>query len=308
MATITSNTLSFTLDEVVSAVAMEAFYEESFLLPLLYDVRPSGRRRERTASLGGLSEFEIKNEGAAASEDSPVQQFEKDFVHVARGKTVNITREYVDDEEWGVVVDLGRQLGVMAHYTMEKDAMAPFREAFSSTSYLAEDGLTICNSAHLNVDSGNSQDNSGTTALSMASIKTTRTAMRNFTNYNGQLAGCRPDSLLVPCDLEEDAWEIIRSTGRPDSTNLAANMYNGMFQLYVSDFLSTGISDGDANNWFMLDTRKLKGAGNLLWFQRIPLEIYGDENKFTGTRSIGAYYRASHGLRDWRGIYGHNVA
>ena len=129
--------------------------------------------------------------------------------------------------------------------------------------------------------------------------------MRNFLNYDDDLLSVRPNALILPPDIEEDAWEIVRSTGRPDTANRAENFYNGQFELYVWDFLSTGISGGDANNWFMADSRLMKM--NLIWYQRTPLEVFGDGNLFAGTRRIGGYFRSSHGVKDWRWIYGHNV-
>lgn len=296
---------SYLLDEVVSAIAFESFYAEPLMVPSLFDIRASGRRRERTASFSGLSEFETKAELAAATEDQVENQFEKDFTHVAYAKKVPIARELIDDSEFGLVEDIGRQIGVMAAYTIENKCASVFRGAFGTT--LAEDALSLCNSAHLNAAGGNSQSNTGTTALSMTSVKTTRTAMRKYTNYNGDLAGVRPDSLIIPTDLEESAWEIVNSTGgRPDNANNAANMYAGMFKLFVWDFLSTGVSGGDVNNWFMADSRIM--AQNLIMYLRTPLEIFGDGNLFTGTRNIGGYMRFSYGVRDWRWVYGHAVA
>jgi hypothetical protein len=296
---------SYLLDEVVSAIAFESFQQEPLMVPSLFDIRASGRRRERTASFSGLSEFETKAELAAATEDQVENQFEKDFTHVAYAKKVPIARELIDDSEFGLVEDIGRQIGVMAAYTIENKCASVLRGAFGAT--LAEDGLSLCNGAHLNAAGGNSQSNSGTTALSMTSVKTTRTAMRKFLNYNGDLAGVRPDSLIIPTDLEESAWEIVNSTGgRPDNANNAANMYAGMFKLFVWDFLSTGVSGGDVNNWFMADSRLM--MQNQIMYLRTPLEIFGDGNLFTGTRNIGGYMRFSYGVRDWRWVYGHAVA
>lgn len=300
MAIQTSENLNYVLDEVVSAVVFESFYDSTeFLMPQLYNVRPTAKRRERMASFGGLGRFNQKQSTHSAEEDSISQQYEKDFVPLAYAKTVPIERELIDDEEWGVVEDISRQMGIAAGQTMEEDAASLFNNAFSGAGgYAAEDGLSICNGAHLNAQGGNSQSNSGSNSLSMGGIKTTRTAMRKFTNYRGSKITVRPDLLLVSVDQEEDAWEIVRSAGRPDQMNRADNMYNGMFRLAVWDFLT------DTNAWFMIDSRLM--ALNLMWLQRISLESYGDGNLFTGVRSIGAYYRAAHGCRDWRWIYGNN--
>lgn len=295
---ITTNTMSYVLDEVVSAVAFETFYEDAFVFPLLYDVRTSMKRREGTASLGGIREYAEKTRGAEASEDTITQQFKKDFVHVSYGKSIPVERELVDDEEWGLLVDLGQQLGYMAAYTMEKKAAALFNDAFNGSTYLAEDGLSICNDAHVNADSGNSQDNSFNSSLNFAGVKTVRTAMRKFTNYEGDKASVRPRLLVVPTDLEEEGWELTKSLGKPDTANNNLNIYNGMFDMLVWDFLT------DTNAWFMIDPRLMKM--NLIWYQRIALEVFGDGNLFTGTRKIGGYFRASHGCRDWRWVGGSN--
>jgi hypothetical protein len=299
MGTITSGSMSYILDEVVSGVAFESFYDAPFMTPVMYSMRGSMGRRERFSSIGGPGAFQQKLSTANASEANVTQQFQKTFTHNAFALQIPFEREFVDDEDWGTVEEIGRELGTSAAQTIEVAGAALFIDSFNGATYQSEDALSICNSAHLNVDGGNSQSNSGSTAFSMASIKSTRTLMRKFTNYAGDKIAVNPDMLLCPVDIEEDAWEVVRSSGRPDTANRADNMYNGMFKLVVWPFLS------DADDWWMIDSRLM--ARNLLWFQRVPLEIFGDGNLFTGTRRIGGYYRESHGVRDWRWVYGHSV-
>lgn len=299
-----SQGMSYLIDEVVSGVTFETFYEEAFMMPSLYSVRGSGKRRERLASFAGLTEYEVKNEGAEASTDNNENAYEKDFVHVAYAKKVPVHRELIDDEEFGLLADIGRQLGVMAAYTMERKAAQLFLDATVGATYKAEDDAAIC-SAHTAKD-GTTITNNGTSALSLTAIKTTRTAMRKFTNHRGDLLSIRPNALLVAPDNEEKAWEIVRSTGKPETAENEANFYNGRFHLFVWDFLSAAFADGDDDQWFMLDTRNL--MSNLIWFMRVGLEVFGDGNLFAGTRNVGGYFRASHGIRDYRGIYCHKPA
>jgi len=295
---ISTTSMSYVLDEVVSAVAYEVFYDEPFALPVLFDMRTTTRRRERLASIGGLREYAEKTKGSEPAEDDIAQQFQKDFIPVSYGKQVPIERELVDDEEWGLLVDIGEQLGYMGAYTMEKLAASLWNDMFTGSTFLAEDSLSICNDAHVNADSGNSQDNSGTNSLNFNGLKATRTAMRKFTNYEGDKIAVRPKMLVVPTDLEEEGWELVKSVGKPDTANNNANFYNGMFDMLVWDFLT------DTNAWFMVDPRLMKM--NLIWFMRIALEIFGTGNLFAGTRKIGGYFRAALGCRDWRFVYGNN--
>ena len=120
--------------------------------------------------------------------------------------------------------------------------------------------------------------------------------MRKFTDYRGNKINVNPDLLIVPEDLEQTAYEIIRSSGDPTSGNLKANFHNGRYGAVVWRELTSTTA------WFMADSRLM--AMNLIWYWRIPLEIFGDGALMAGTRSIGGYYRASWGALDWRWLYG----
>jgi phage major head subunit gpT-like protein len=298
MAIHSSSNVSFVLDEVVSSVAYNEFEQAPLLMPALYDVRPGAGRRDRTASLGGLGKFALKLETQDSQQDNIVQQFEKDFVHKAYALNVEVSRELIDDNEFGFFTDLGQQIGMSAARSMEDLGAALFNDAFNGATYLAEDGLSICNSAHLNVDAGNSQDNSLALSLSGANLKTARDTMRAFTDYRGEKISVLPDAIVVPTALEQDAWEIVRSSLKSGTANNDANFFNGMFNMFVWQHLS------DSNAWFVIDQRL--ASRNLLWYQRTPLEIYGDGDLKKGTRTIGGYFRSSHGCRDWRWIVGCN--
>ena len=170
------------------------------------------------------------------------------------------------------------------------------------TKSTSEDGDTLCSTAHTNVDGGNSQGNRGTSALTHPTVGATRELMRRFTGYRGEEIVIEPDLLLVPDEKEQDAWEVVRSSGDPDSANHKANFHNGRYGVIVWGYLSAS----DANNWFMIDSAEMRMA--LYWYWRIVLEIYGDGELMKGLRSIGGYFRSSHGVTDWRWVYGHNAA
>jgi hypothetical protein len=200
------------------------------------------------------------------------------------------------------VSDKAQQIVVVAGLTMERHAATVFVNAFTGAGGLvAEDGLSLCNSAHLNSDGGNSQGNSGTSSLTFANAKTTRTAMRKFKGYRDSSTTLyvNPDELMVPVDLEEDAFALIESTLKPGSLNNDLNLFAGRYTVYVWPFLS------DTNDWFMMDSARRKLA--LRWYMRRPLTILSDASFIQGVRKIGASMRYSFGSTDWRWIYGHSV-
>jgi hypothetical protein len=296
---LTTSNLSYAIDQVVSAVAFERFYAEPFYMPLFYDVRTSSKPSERSASFSGIGDYEEISETASMPEDSqPGNQFEKDFVHVEYGKLLPFSRKIADDEQWGLIEDYGQQLGYKAAYTMEKAAVALFNDVYTGATYKAEDNLSIANAAHVNADCGNSQANYGTNSLNLAGLETTRVAMRAFKNYSGDLAPSRPRLLVIPPALEQTAFELLKSVGKPETANNNINFYNGMMDAVVWDFLT------DSNAWFAIDPQLMKM--NLIWWQRIALEIYSTGNLFDRSKKVGGYYRCSHGCKDWRWMFFNN--
>lgn len=296
----TAASLSFVLDEVTSAVMMNEFMELPNVFGSIYGMRLASGRRERHSSVSGLSQLADKNELAAAEEDAVIQQFQKDFVHGALAKQVPVSREVIRDEEWGWFQNLGVLFGDAANRTFETKAAQPFVNAFDTSTHTSEDSLALCGGAHVNVDGGNSQSNRGTAALALAGIDASREAMKGFTDYRGEKIGVRPSALIVPDELEREAWEFIRSELKPGVATNEKNFYEGLFELFVWGYLT------DATDWFMVDQRLM--SRNLLWYQREDLEVFGDGDLFTGTRRIGAYTRFSNGPVDWRFIFGQEVA
>jgi hypothetical protein len=295
---VTTSTLSYAVDEVVSAIAFEFLYSGPFYLPYLYDVRPSGRRRERMASVTGIGMLEPKMATGELAEDTIANGYEKDFVHVTLGKQIPIEEEIAEDEEWGVLVDVGMQLADAAQYKMEYDAAAPFNDAFAGAVYKAEDGKSICNDSHTAPDGTNANDNATTATLNMAGLETARLAGRGFVNFRGLKAPARLTELLVPKELEMTGFELTKSPGKPDTMNNNINFYQGMFDMLVWDFLT------DTNAWFLMDPIRRKM--NLIWYMRKALVIAGSGNFFDGTKKVGAKYRASNGCRSPLWIVGSN--
>lgn len=286
---------SYVLDEVNTAVAIDAFSQGASKIGLLYDMRPGAMRRDRFTSVAGLNEWDEKAETVAATEDIPVQQYQKTLVQRIFAKTVPISREFIDFEEWGMISDIPRMLGSSAFRTMETNGAAMFNDAANGTTYLAEDGKSIGNDAHTNVDGGNSQDNLfASSAFSMTTIKTIRDATQRWKDYRGNLVDIAMDTLLVPPELSTDAFEATKSEKRPDVANNAMNPYFMGFNVVSWNRLTS------STMWFMIDSMAAKQ--NALWIQSASPEFFGDGDLFQGKKRFGGYMRFANGCRDWRWI------
>jgi len=143
-------------------------------------------------------------------------------------------------------------------------------------------------------------DNLTTSSLSAVSVASARIQMRNFRGDVGERISVTPDTLLIPPDLYEIAFEIAESEGKVDSANNNANVHKGKYQVIDWEYLT------DTNNWFMMDSSMQKES--LTWFDRIPLEFAMAEELDTLVAKWRAYMRYSCAWWDWRFILGGNVS
>lgn len=297
MAIITSGNHSFVLNEATTAVAINAFQRLPAKHALLYNTQSSMKPTEQHASVGGLGKFQPKASTGTSPRGNTTQQFEKNWTHAEYSLAIDFERKYVDDEQFGHFAKMGFELGDSALRTYEYYAAKTFNDAFSGAEVTAEDGISLCNT-HVNVDGGNSQDNSGTNSLTYSGYKTTRIAQRKFTNYEGEKILINPDTLLVPIDLEEEAIQIAQSMQKPGSANNDLNVYQGSLDVIVWEYLT------DTNAWFSIDSGLMQR--NLYLFMRMALEFFGNRDWDTQVSSVGGYTRFSFGPEDWRWVYGNN--
>jgi len=208
------------------------------MVPILYRMAGSTRQNEYTLSISALADYDDFTATGQISYDDISEGYKATFTHNEWTKGIRIRRAAKDDEMYGVFDDLPAQRGIAAARTREKHGASVFTGAFSGTS--GPDSLSLCSTAHTSTVSGvANQSNSGTDTLSKTTVSSTRIAMKKFYGLNGERIGVKMDTLLVPMDKEEDAWEIIKTKGEPETADNNANFHFGKYKLIVWDELVT---------------------------------------------------------------------
>ena len=224
----------------------------------------------------------------------------KTLTHKEFAVGVKIQRKLMDDDQYNVIEDMVGQLGEVARYRMEQDAAGPFVNAFNST-YTVFDALSLCNDSHSFVSTGTTQDNAGSTAFSYAALDATIILMRKFKNSQDRFVfTMNPDMLVGGVDLETQFWEVINSKLKPGTANNNANAFFQKFTAMTTQFIT------DSNDWFLVDSKKMKKY--LIWLQRIPLEFKNAGEFNTFTKMFAAYMRYSNSPIHWLWVYGHQVS
>ena len=298
MGIVTSEGFGYLLDPGLRKIFMDEYDLPEGQRQNLFGIEKSNKAVEYDLGIGGTGDMQ-EFDGTIAYDDFK-QQYRTSYSHKEWCKGMKIERKLVDDDQYSVINKRPAQLALVATRTQEKHASSIFNNAFNSTIFAGGDGLALCNSAHTFVGGAQTVGNTGTTALSATAVEATRLLMRQFVDETGNLAIARGDTLLVPPQLEETAWEVVNSSGKLDTADNNPNFNKGKYRIIVWDYLT------DSNNWFMIDSRMAKLY--LKWFDRIPTEFNKDKDFDTYVSKWSVYTRYSYGFSDWSWIYGHQVA
>jgi phage major head subunit gpT-like protein len=222
---------------------------------------------------------------------------------------LQIERRLVDDDQGNQITGRAQNMADAFGVTQEADAANIFINGFTDSgtnrmgaSTNGADGVALLSTAHpySPADTGTTQANEGTLALTIDNLDTTRQAMRNFTDDAGQLLGINPDMLLVPPELERQAVQLVseRAIYEPGSAQFDVNIFSGRFRPVVWNRLT------DPNAWFLMDSTLMKQ--HLIWQWRIRPEFSQAEDFDGLTAKYRGYMRYGIGWTDWKWIYGQN--
>jgi phage major head subunit gpT-like protein len=268
--------------------------------PKLFNVSSSRKAQEFDLGAGGFGDWQ-EYKGGIEYDDND-QGYKTTYTHTQYARGFKVERALVDDDLYGIINKRPAGLALAAMRKREKDAADIFNNAFASGA--GADGQFLCDGAHPYSPSNtaSTQNNAGTTALSRASIISTRQLMREFKDDRGELINIRPDTLVVPPELEDEAFVQLESRLEPGTADNDASYVNSLgLKVIVWDYLT------DANNWFMIDSQMAKQQLN--WFDRVGLEFALDpKSDFDLEARFRGYMRYSLGWSDWRFVFGHLVA
>lgn len=289
--------------------------EELFKRLQIFPRDTSQRAEEKYAGVGGLStqgwnEFEYTGR---VPYDAPSPWYVTTLVHREFAKGMSVRRKVMDDNLYpgapipkSITADAAL-LGRSAALHREKSAADLFINAFTDSgvdssgfNVAGTDGVGLVSTAHPYApnNTGQTQSNEGTLALTSDNLVETKNRMRSFVDDQGELFAVHPDTLLVPPELEETALKIVNSDREEGTANNTINVNKGRYNVLVWDYLT------DANAWFLIDSA-LKNE-HLIWLDRIMPEFEAEKDKDTQIGEWVAYMRYSRGWDHWAWVYGNN--
>lgn len=252
---------------------MDRYSEIPMMVPDVYAVLSSSQAFEKESSVGAIPDH-AEFTGRISSIE-PVQGYDKTITFTEYAAQIQIQRRLMSDDQQRIVNRLPKGLATSANRSREKKGASPFNLAYTFEPSDG-DGCELCAADHgSNVSGVATQSNEGTSALSASAVETTRLAMNDFTDDQGNLITINPDTIMVPIDLEEKGWEIINSKGKVDTADNNANFHQGKYKLLVWKRLT------DSNNYFFIDYSMMKTDESLIWWNREPIQFFQDKDSDT---------------------------
>ena len=275
-----------------------SYGEFESMLPALFDDRDPDQAIVYQALMGDLGSVPVFD--GEVSYDDTKQSYRKSTEEIEYALGIKVTKKLRRNDLYGLVQQQVRLLATRFRSAREGIGADIFNGAFSSTT--VADTLSLCHTAHTSDVGGSTQGNSGTSAFSPANVEATRRLMIQIkTNRDNIQAATYPDMLLVPTNLEEAAFELIKSKGKVDTAQNNENFHKGRYKLAVWHNWLT-----DQNNWFMINSKLMKEY--LAFYEWNPVEFFYAGEFDTLTSKHAGYMSCNVSAVDWRFIYGHNVS
>lgn len=267
--------------------------------PQIFNIKSSKRKYQKSSGFSGFGTLTEKGEGENMDSDSPIQGYDTTFTHRTYALYARVTMELQEDDQYDIIRRLPSALADATYRTIESYAAEVFNNAFTAAGrYLTGgDGKYLCATDHPLTGGGTQANKPATDAdLSLTSIEAGLTAMRKIKGDRGEHLSLVPKVLLIPPDSERLAFELLKSSGRPDTSNRVDNwLATKGLQVISWDFLS------DTDCWFLLTD---KSQHELTFYNRKDNETDSERDFKTKDFMYSVLNRFSAGWLDYKGVYG----
>jgi hypothetical protein len=248
---------------------------------------------EKDQGVTGFPIAGVKPQGESVTYVDTLQGYQKETVMVTYGLGTIITKEMMDDEQYGFINEVPGMLADSLRELEEVVCASLFNNGFGSQT--AADGLSYFNSAHVNVGGG-TQSNVPAVAsdLSQASLEQAFIDLMDFKTERNLRIRVNEQKLLVAPTNRFNAERILKTDKATGSNDNDVNPVRNSVDLIVNPYLT------DPDAWF-ISTDVKNGA---IFYKRAAARLTKDNDfdsdnlKFKQTERFGV------NTVDWRAWYG----
>ena len=264
----------------------------------LYETESSDRSFEEEVKLSGCDAAPVKDEGSAISYDAAQESFTARYNHETIAMGFAITEEAMEDNLYdSLSARYTKALARAMAHTKQVKAVVPLNTGFDS--YQSGDGVYLFSASHPLVSGGTNANMPSTHAdLNETSLEAAVIQIGKWTDERGLMIAARPQTLVIPPDLQFVAARVMQSDLRPGTADNDINAVRSMGVVPGGTVVNHYLTDTDA--WFLLTDV----PNGMKHFNRVALETSMDGDFDTGNVRYKARERYSFGVSDPLGIWG----
>lgn len=255
----------------------------------------------------GVGLFESYAEEADVPEDQPRITNQKTFSVITYGKSIDIPKNFFDDNMHSSYEKMVRDFGMKARISRDDNAFELYRGSFAT--YTTADAAYIVSDSHTTIN-GDTVDNKMTAQLSETALNDAMIMLAEQKDQAGVVVGGSPSVLLVPPALFKTACEIVESELRSGTSDNDLNYYASK---YPGLKVVTSNRLGDVN---AAGTNKTVGSDTAWWLlgrnhmmtrwvrQEMATDLVPYQNQRNNNYIYKANFREMVGCMDYVGIIG----
>jgi hypothetical protein len=285
------------------------FYEQYDQLPSMIDdlfakQTHNGRADMKWSSVGAFGDWSEFT--GTVQYDSLNQGYDTTATYLEFVSGCQVERKLFDDDQFNIMDKRPQGLAIAANRTREKHAARLLNNMTSVDSYfyVNSEALSLVSDSHTTnapgVSTSTGFDNKVTSALSATALSAARIQGQKFRDDRGNRIQVNFDELWIPIDRYDEAWEIVHSSGKPDTANNNKNVHEGKYKIKTWNYLT------DANDWSLHDSTMRKMCAH--WVDRTPMEFKMAEDIDTLVAKWRGYMRYAFAWTDWRFLVGASVS
>jgi len=264
----------------------------------IYETESSDRSFEEEVKLSGFDAAPVKDEGDAISYDAAQESFTARYNHETIAMGFAITEEAMEDNLYdSLSARYTKALARAMAHTKQVKAVVPLNTGFDT--YQSGDGVALFSTAHPLVGGGTNSNRPSTHVdLNETSLEAAVIQIGKWTDERGLMIAARPQTLVIPPDLQFVAQRVMKSELRPGTADNDVNAVRTMGVVPGGTVVNHYLTDTDA--WFLLTDI----PNGMKHFNRVALETSMDGDFDTGNVRYKARERYSFGVSDPLGIWG----
>lgn len=270
----------------------------------LFEKVSSDKSYEEYMGATGFGLGQIKSQGQSVSYDTEQQGYIARLANITFALGYMITMEEIMDNKYPKLADTRtHMLGFSMRQAQEQQGALTYNRAFTA-GFVGADGVVLCSTAHTNIFGGTYQNTPTVAAdLSEASLEDAMINIFGFVNDRGLFIQVIPRSLIVPRQEWYNANRILKSVYQSGTAN------NDINALKATNALPEGIKMNvyltSPHAWFVRTIVDGGGTG-MIYQERMPVDLYEDNDFDTRNFKMMAIQRYVFGWDDPRSVWGVN--